>query len=442
MPEGRIPPYNEEAERAVLGSVLLNNDCWREVYSLLNADDFYNAPNRIVFEKMFKLFGEGVPVDPVTLGYALKKENDLEKIGGAAKLSSLLDSVASSSNVAHYAGIVIETSALRKIVYKSQQISALGYNSADNSILYKNIDELVAASLALQKSRMPMNMLTLGQKVLDNYRLVADGYRGIKLPWKSIDDMTAGLWPKTVTMFVARPNLGKTSVCVICGRYAWMNGKKVLIISPEMSKVEMAERFFVLHGGIPYHNVILGTLSTQQETHLEKIANELKVLDGIYIMDSEDDISPCGIDAAILACNPDMVAVDAIYRLKMPGTRQDRATAAMEWLGKNCQERGYTAVGFGQMNRGAEQSEKKGGGIRLGTIAMTDDFAQDAQNIFALEQSQDDKDDNVMKIKPLKIRRGKFSKKSVRIHWDFDCMNFEEIDAEESEENEKDPIPF
>lgn len=437
--EGRVPPYNMEAEVAVLGSVLINNRCWGEVFASVNEEDFYVEANRRIFRGIYSLFEEGIPVDHVTLGNKLKEKGELEKIGGAVSLANITDAVSAPSNVSHYANIVRDKASIRRLIDNANKVVSDGFDFGDINSLSPSVEALIQAAQDLGRRRMPDSLLDMGDRVLANYRLVADGYRGIELPWPSIDAMTAGFWPKTLTMFVARPGVGKTFVAVICARHAWLKGKKVLIVSPEMSKEEIAERFFVVHSNVSYHSVISGQLPTMSEQKFVRIINETKGKEGLWIMDATDDLSIRGMEAAIRACQPDLVAVDSIYDIHIKGDRKDRALAALEWLKTNSKELGYAAVGFAQQNRVAELSEKKGGGARLGTIALADEIGQDAHAVFALEQTKDDKDDRIMKIQPIKLRRGQYKRPKVRVKWDFDRMDFEEI-LEVDDESEE--IPF
>jgi len=255
-----------------------------------------------------------------------------------------------------------------------------------------------------------------------------------------MDSMTAGAWPKTITMFVARPGVGKTFVAVICARHAWLNNRRVLVISPEMSKDEIAERFFVIHSSVSYHSVISGQLPTIMEQRFEKTILDSSGKDGLWIMDSDDDLTPRGMESAIRACNPDLVAIDSIYDIHLKGDRKDRAIGALSWMKKSSKEFGHATIGFAQQNRIAELSEKKGGGARLGTIALADEIGQDAHAVFALEQTQDDKDDKIMKIKKIKLRRGNAKRPSIKVHWDMDRMFFDEI--VEEDDGDEDDIPF
>jgi len=440
--EGRVPPYNKEAESAVLGAVLLNNDALEIVDAVLSKEDFYVESYRTIYGAMLELRGSGTPIDHVTLGQKLIRDGQLERVGGPMALDGLTDSVATVANVEHYAAIVYEQAAMRRVIYTSQTVLADAWNTRGTEEITAAVEAIVAASHGLARTRMPSKIFDLGPGVIDLYRKVAGGYRGIALPWPTLDNMTAGMWPKTLTMFVARPGVGKTFIAVIAARYAWASGYRTLIVSPEMSKEEIAERFFVVESGVSYRDMIHGQLSDFTLPKLEKTIQDLTTAENLWIMDASDDITPKGIEAAIRACKPNLVAVDSMYDLRVKGERRDRALVALEWMKDAAKRLEFACCGFAQQNRTAELSERKGGGARLGTIALADEIGQDAHAVFALEQSKDDKDDKVLWIKPLKLRRGQILKERVGLNWDFDAMKYDEIPEAEEGYKDEEEVPF
>ena len=442
MDDGRIPPYDESAEQTVLGSILLDNKVLDDVSHILDKEDFYLETNRRLFDAMCALRAAHTPVDAVTLGGYLRDKGQLEKVGGVMMLSGLTDNVAVPSNASFYAEIVRKKGAVRNLIYCAQGVLSSAYNEGGLLDSKEVLEPLLDAAQGLTKMSMPDSIGAYGESVLELYRKVAGGYRGIPLMWPTLNNMTSGLWPRTLTMFVARPSVGKSFIAIISGMYAWLQGYKVLIVSPEMSKEEMAERFFALHAQVSYKNLVAGALSDMQIPKFEKIIEDGKGIENLWIMDSEDDLSLSGVEGAIRAAQPDLVAVDSIYSLRVTGDRRERAVGALEWMNDAAKRLNFVCIGFAQQNRRAEESEKKGGGARLGTIALADEIGQDAHNVFALEQSKDDKADFIMKIKPLKIRRGQVSKPSVRLNWDFDKMIYDEIPDDNEDDYEDDKIPF
>jgi hypothetical protein len=141
------------------------------------------------------------------------------------------------------------------------------------------------------------------------------------------------------------------------------------------------------------------------------------------------------------ACRPALVAIDSLYDLRIRGERRDKLLAALEWFKGAVKHFDMAGVGFVQLNRAAEVSEKKGGGVRLGTIALADEIGQDSHAVFALEQDKDMKADRRLRFKPLKLRRGTSSGDGVEVRWDFDQMQFDEIAPVDSG-YEDDAVPF
>lgn len=448
-PEGRIPPYDIVAETACLGAIILDKKAYKEVSQIISVDDFYSDVNRRIYKVIQHLFEKNIDIDHITIADRLREVGDLERVGGVLSLSKLTDAVAAPSNVDHYARIVRKKSQMRSILYASQNIVAHIYGGVskegveDDDLLAKRIDIFNDAVARYGSVRMPDSLFAYGNDVVELYEKVKNGYTGIPLPWDRLTELTMGMWPGTMTVFVARPKIGKSMVCVLSARYAWSIGNRVLVVSPEMSKLEMAERFFVIDSGISYGNVIKGTLTDPEFGKLKNRVDDLKVADNLWIMDSTDDLSGIGIESAIRACRPQLVAVDSIYMLRFGGDKMERAQAALNWLGVTCKRYDFASVAFSQLNRGAEVSEKKGGGIRLGTIALTDQMGWDAHAVFALEQDKDMKADKIMTIRPLAARRSTSGLPyMIKYRWDFDDMDFTTEIDDDSDFEDEDPVPF
>jgi replicative DNA helicase len=222
-----------------------------------------------------------------------------------------------------------------------------------------------------------------------------------------------------------------TFVAVILARYAWLMGYPVLFVSPEMSKEEIAERFFTIDAEISALRAMRGMLSEFELQKLIKTVDERRDQRGLWIMDYTDDLTPRGIENAIRKVKPAMVAIDTMYNLRFPGDKFERIEKAMDWLGGCCKRFDFAALAFSQENRTREQSAKFGGGAKLGNIAFSDQIAMDAHAIFSLHQDPDMKADKVMRIIPLKLRRG-FATGPLDVRWDLDRMEFPVIEQKVS----------
>lgn len=225
-----------------------------------------------------------------------------------------------------------------------------------------------------------------------------------------------------------------TWVVWLISRGAWLKNYRVLVISPEMSVEEGAERFFILDSGVSGKDVLRGTLPSMQYAKFKKAVEEGEDNEGLWIIDSDDDLSPSGMEAAIRACRPQLVAIDAAYLLNMGGKdRTENIIRAVNWVRTMAKRYGAkfdTAfVAFHQLSRAATKPSKSGGvGYQDGAIALTDQLFWDAHAVWIMEQNRDMKEDLLLNFHCSKIRRGTWLSKPVEVQWDFDRMKFAETE--------------
>jgi replicative DNA helicase len=432
----RVPPYSKEAEEAVLGSVLLNNKVLETIVDLLPAEDFYIETHRRIYAAILTLWTERNPVDHVTLGNELIRRGDMEKIGGPMALDQLAERVGSVANVEYYAKIIRGKAAVRRMIYAAQQVVAEGFGCSD-----ENPDEWIAnaqaqiettATTALSGRREPPTLFSYADEVRHAYDLARAGVAGLPMPWPTINAMTGGLRWGTITAFVARPAVGKSSSLVLIAKHIWSlpnREERVLIVSPEMSAQDMAERFYVMEAKVPYMSVVRGQLSDFESPKLWTVMDRMRGSDRLWILDAAtDELTESSLNAAIRATQPTLVAIDSFYDLNFPGRDDnERVRNIARWLYKACKRHRFACVVGSQQNREQEKAKNKGGGSRLGTIAFSDAIAQRFDAIFAMECNEKLKQRQRRVLKPLKIRRG-FGLEPVELHWDFSTGNFAEAD--------------
>jgi replicative DNA helicase len=281
-------------------------------------------------------------------------------------------------------------------------------------------------------------------KVLENLERVRSGFAGVALPWESVTNLTMGLWPQTATYIVARPGVGKTQVAVLTAHKAIKDGRKVLFISPEMSKAELAERFFVLESQVSATNMMTGCLTSFEEVKLKAAMDDPNSLEGIYMIDNEDDLSAGGMEAAIRQIEPDLVIVDSIYMLHFKGVKSERTEKAVDWIRQSSKVYNVPFLGIHQMNRMATKDAKHGGGFDTSSIALSDQLLWDAHAVFLLEQDADMKADRRLRIHVGKLRRGAHPGKPFDVKFDLEAMDFSEIEniEPEFEDSEADTSPW
>ena len=298
----------------------------------------------------------------------------------------------------------------------------------------RRIREFAESSEFNIKRSKPTPMGELGGLVLENYIKIKQGFTGIPLPWPRLSEPMMGLWPGTATYFVGRPAAGKSQIMMVVARHIGNYGKKVLLVSPEMSKVEIAERFFTLNASVSAEHVLRGTLSDFELSKL--MINVQDVRDGddnVAIIDYSDDLTASGMDSAIDEYEPDIVILDSIYMLGFPGNKTDRTLAAADWIRGASKKFILPFMGMHQLSRDATKSKDHGGtGFTTDAIALTDQLFWDAHAVFVIEQNKDMKADRRIRVHIGKLRRGSHDGRPVDINWDFDKMKFDEIDLSES----------
>lgn len=237
-------------------------------------------------------------------------------------------------------------------------------------------------------------------------------------------------------------------VAVLVALTAWAGGqRKVLIVSPELNRVELAERAIAAHGHIPYTELVQGMLGNIAEKELRRVVDGLhQVAGNLVIVDNEDRLSPIQIEQAVDVLQPDLVVVDSLYMLRAsqpsPGkgkggaatSRQDRLVEIVDWMRRLARSRRIPVVGIHQLSRDGKVHKDAVRALKAGqgtgglenAVAVTDTLLWAAHNLFALYQDKYMREDKIMLIVPLKVRRHA-NISSIVTKWDMVSMQFDEI---------------
>jgi len=264
---------------------------------------------------------------------------------------------------------------------------------------------------------------------------------------------TMGMWPGTLTFFVARPSTGKTWSAVIMALHAWQEAKlRVLIVSPELGRVEMGERMVAKYGGFSYRDVVSATLGSLAEPKFYETIEFLKTNgDGLYILDDEDRLQTDYIEQAVEVVQPDLVVIDSLYMLRVErgkvksgagsrGDRMERIVETVNWMRQLSRRswsfapQGLPVVGIHQLSREGKVKSESARSIKSGrgtggledTVALSDALFWNAHNLFAMYQDQYMLQDQQLMYVPLKVRR-QTQVSNLVIRWDLSSMDFREI---------------
>ena len=262
---GRIPPHNEEAEISVLGSILLEKDTIIKIADILTEEDFYSDAHRIIYANMLELFEHHQAIDIITLSNKLGEKKVLESVGGAAYLSTLVNSVPSASNVVHYAKIIANKAVLRRLIESSNAINQLAYEeSEDTSRVLDEAEQKIfkVSEKHLKGKFIPIkSILEESFERIDELHKDKDKLRGVPTGFRELDNILAGLQPSDLIILAARPSVGKTSLALnIAENIAAENGIAVAVFSLEMSKEQLVDRLLASKANIDSWKLRTGNL--------------------------------------------------------------------------------------------------------------------------------------------------------------------------------------
>lgn len=276
----KMPPQNLEAEMAVLGSMLIEENAIADAIDVLDAHCFYNDANRRIFECILKLYSNAKAVDIVTLIEELKKTEDLDRIGGATYITGLTTVVPTAANVKHYGSIVREKSILRNLISVSTNIISESYDAQGD--VRKILDRAERTIFEISSRKMDTHFSPIREVIKDSIETIDMLYQkkahvtGVATGFSDLDGLTAGLHPSDLIIFAGRPSMGKSALVTSMAEHIGLVEKKPLaIFSLEMSKEQLAQRMLCAHARVNAHSVRTGFLSQSDWPRLTSAAGKL-----------------------------------------------------------------------------------------------------------------------------------------------------------------------
>ncbi len=361
--EQRLPPQAVEAERAVLGAMLLGVDAIGKVVEVLDETCFYRDANRRVFEAVISLYQKNEPADLVTVREALKSAGNLEAVGGEIYLAELLDEVASSANVSHYARIVLESAIKRKLIGALTGVIGDAYDTTEEAVDLLDRAEQTIFSLSerrLRKGALPLEVvLEKTFELIEKAHERKGGLSGIPTGYKKLDDMLAGLQPADLIILAGRPSMGKTAFALNVARNVAIDENiPVAFFSLEMSSNQLAQRMLCSEARVNIHSVRTGRLPA---TDWQKLSMSVGRLADANIM--IDDTASLGVlefraKARRLKAehNIGLVAVDYLQLMAGPRSesRQIEITMISRALKALAKELNIPVLALSQLSRAVE----------------------------------------------------------------------------------------
>jgi replicative DNA helicase len=269
----RTLPHNLEAEKCVLGAILINNHAFNQAAEVIDSTDFFRDAHRRIFDKIVALTDRREPVDLVTLKDELARSNELDEVGGPAYISSLTDGVPRSANVEYYAKIVKERSTLRRLIQSANDVLTKAYDAEEDAD--DLLDEAERSIFQIAEHRLRAGFVHVGELVASGYQLIEQLQQhrglvtGVPSGFVDLDALTSGFQKSDLVIVAARPSMGKTSlvlnIALHCGIEA---GKTVGLFSLEMAKEQLFMRMLTSEARVDAHRFRGGYLGEQDYARL------------------------------------------------------------------------------------------------------------------------------------------------------------------------------
>ena len=288
--EGKIPPQNIDAEKSLLGAVLINDEVMADASEEVSEKDFYDKRHSTIFGAMMRLYEKHKPVDLLTLTDELTKKDQLETIGGSAYLSELTNYVPTAAHAKSYAEIVAQKAVRRRLIKASGDISELGYD--EETTTGELLEKAEAEIFSVSDQSLKQDLVSLESVLTDSFDRMDElhknkgAVRGVNTGYRDLDSRTAGLQRSDLIILAARPAMGKTTLVTnLAYNVATIEKKSVLFFSLEMSKDQLVDRMLADASGVDAWNIRTGNLSDDDFTKLSEAMGEMAEAP-IYIDDT------------------------------------------------------------------------------------------------------------------------------------------------------------
>ncbi len=265
----KLPPQNIEAERSLLGSVLISQDAFFKIVDIIKPDDFYDPAHKLIFGAILKLTEEQKPVDLVSLTNMLSERGELDAVGGNSYIADLTGAVATASHAKHYAEIIAEKSIRRRLISASEDIAELSYDESDSDAS-SILDAAEQKLFNVAKNTVKSDLVSIESILTENFDrlelLHQSGGKlsGIPTGFVDIDKRFAGLNRSDLIVIAARPAMGKTTLALnIAQNIAIDENLPVLFFSLEMSKEQLVDRMLSYESGVNNSKLRTGDLSDE-----------------------------------------------------------------------------------------------------------------------------------------------------------------------------------
>ncbi len=277
---GKVPPQNLDAEKSLLGAVLIDEETLADISEHVKPKDFYDKRHATIFAGMTRLYERHKPVDLLTLSDELKKKDELDVVGGSAYLTELTNYVPTAAHAEAYAEMVSLKAVRRRLIKASTTISELGYD--EDNTTQELLEKAEAELFSVSDQSLKQDLVAIETILNDSFDRMEElhrnkgALRGVRTGYRDLDNMTAGLQRSDLIILAARPAMGKTTLVTnLAYNVATVAKQAVLFFSLEMSKEQLVDRMLADASGVDAWNIRTGNLSDEDFSKLSDAMGEM-----------------------------------------------------------------------------------------------------------------------------------------------------------------------
>lgn len=432
----RTLPHNLEAERSVLGSILVHSEAFAEAAEIIDAGHFFRDAHRRIFDAMAVLAKRNVEIDFITLREELSRIGVLEDVGGPAYITSLVDGVPRAVNIQHYARIVKEKASLRELIYSANRILASAYDAEDEA--EDIVDQAEQAIYAVARDEHVgglQRLSTFLPEAMDQIEIwgqTPGAITGVPTGFVDLDAMTRGLQPGTLVIVAARPAMGKSSLVLNIGQHVGSTERVVAFFSLEMSHQELTMRSIASEAAVDGHRLQRGQL---QQNEYGRLAHAFGVLSELNLyIDASPFVTVLDIKARARRLKAqarlDLLIVDYTQLMVGHERHQNRTleiaaiTRGLKALSKDLH---VPVVALSQLNRDLEKRDNKR--PMLADLRDSGALEQDADVVMFIYRDEvyypESQEPGVAEIIIAKHRNGPIG--TVRLAWMAEQTRFRNL---------------
>ncbi|HOC96379.1 MAG TPA: replicative DNA helicase [bacterium] len=412
MSEPFLPPQNLEAEKNLLGALLIDKDAITEVADIITAEDFYSNINGIIYDGIVTLYEKRQPTDIVNLSNLLEERKQLDIIGGRVYLIELMENTITSANCVSYAKIISKKATLRRLISTSAEITELAYNQEENDV-EETLDIAEQKLFNVSKNVNQDNFIPLRTVLnesferIDNLSQNRDQIRGVPSGFNDLDKILAGFQKSDLIIIASRPSVGKTSFALDIARNASIKHKaKIALFSLEMSREQLTDRMVSAESGIDLWKIRTGHLSDDQNNNdFEKIGEAISRLsEANLFIDDSGNINVMQIRSKCRRLKAelglDMVIIDYLQLIQDNGSdnRNQEISIITRALKALAKELDVPVIALSQLSRAVEMS--KPAIPKLAHLRESGSIEQDADVVLFIYRKAVDRNYRLDEIAP------------------------------------------